>query len=50
MFLQNNDDKMDQIKQDVKSIYDSIEKHLTGLYTLAVTGWAPGALLLLLGN
>ena len=30
MFLQNNDDKMDQIKQDVK-IYDSTEKHLTGL-------------------
>lgn len=34
MFLHNNDDKMDQIKQDVKIYYyDSIEKHnfLTGL-------------------
>ena len=32
MFLQNNDDKIDQIKQDMK-ICDSIEKHnfLTGL-------------------
>lgn len=37
MFLQNNDDKMDQIKQDVKR-YDSIEKHLTGLCALAVRG------------
>lgn len=34
MFLHNNDDKMDQIKQDVKIYYyDSVEKHnfLTGL-------------------
>jgi len=30
MCLQNLDDKIDQIKQGMK-IYDSIEKHLTGL-------------------